>query len=124
MIENEHEKLFKNGITRSCVVFDLGGFALRNMDYAFMKFMINILQNYYPDSMGKCLILNSPWLFSSCWYILKQWIDPVSQEKIQFIAQAELKNFIEESRIPKCNGGPDWEYSYSFPLDVFTNPDY
>jgi len=120
MIDNEHVKLFKDGVQRSCVVFDLGGFSLKNMDYQFMKFMIGILQNYYPDSMGQCLILNSPWLFSGCWLILKRWIDPVSQQKIRFVSQQELLEFIEKDQIPTLYGGTSgWEYVYKYPLDVF-----
>jgi len=81
MMEKEHNELFKNGVYRSCIIFDLNGFSLRNMDYQFMKFMIHILQNYYPDTLGVALVLNSPWLFSGCWAVLKRWIDPVSQKK-------------------------------------------
>ena|SRR3990167_2635340 len=120
MIENENKHLFRNGIHRSCVIFDLGGFALRNMDYSFMKFMIHMLQNYYPESMGVCLILNSPWLFSGCWAVLKHWIDPRSQEKIKFIASAQLSEFIDPTAIPKSLGGSEeWEYKYEYPLATF-----
>jgi len=124
MIENEHQKLFNrtHGVYRSCVIFDLGGFSLSNMDYQFMKFMINILQNYYPDSLGQCLILNSPWIFSTCWIALKRWIDPASQEKIKFINQTELADFVDVKQVPKSHGGQsDWVYEYSYPLDVFAS---
>jgi hypothetical protein len=125
MIENEHQKLFNrtHGVYRSCVIFDLGGFSLSNMDYQFMKFMINILQNYFPDSLGQCLILNSPWIFSTCWIALKRWIDPASQEKIKFVNQTELSNYVDVEQVPKSHGGSsDWVYNYSYPLDVFASP--
>merc|ERR1712137_288245 len=101
--------LFKEGVYRSYIVFDLGGFSLRNMDYQFMKFMIHMLQNYYPDTLGVALVLNSPWLFSGCWAILKRWIDPVSQKKVQFVNLEQLQEYIHPEDIPAAFGGKsDW----------------
>jgi len=99
------------GITRICVVFDLGGFALRNMDYQFTKFMIHMLQNYYPDTLGVAYILNSPWLFSGCWAVLKRWIDPVSQKKVNFINMDELPQHIDAEQLPTMFGGTTWEFN-------------
>lgn len=105
-------KAFREGVYRTCIVFDLGGFALKNMDYKFMKFMIHILQNYYPDTLGVALVLNSPWLFSGCWAILKRWIDPVSQKKVNFISYQQMGDFIDIDIIPKSfEGNDDWEFN-------------
>lgn len=32
--------------------------------------------------MGQTLIVNSPWLFSACWKVIKGWIDPVAASKV------------------------------------------
>ena len=120
-MENEW-KLYKNNVFRVCVIFDLEGFGMKNMDYAFTKFMINMLQNHFPDSMGVCLILNSPWLFRACWSILKGWIDPASQDKIIFANLNDVKNYIDVDQLPKCYGGnEDWNYVYQFPFPPFAD---
>ena len=54
--------------------FFLKGFALKNMDYAYVKRLIWILQHCYPERLGVCLIVNSPWIFYGCWSIIKLWL--------------------------------------------------
>jgi hypothetical protein len=97
-----------------CIVFDLAGFGLGNMDYQFMKFMIHMLQNYYPDTLGVAYVVNSPWLFSGCWAMLKGWIDPVSQKKVNFVNLQQLSEAIEPQNLPKDFGG-----SWVFDPDAF-----
>ena len=50
------------------------GFALKNMDYTYVKRLIWIMQNCYPERLGVCLIVNSPWIFYGCWSIIKFWL--------------------------------------------------
>eukprot|EP01095_Lingulamoeba_sp_RSL-Kostka_P013718 TRINITY_DN574_c0_g9_i1.p1 TRINITY_DN574_c0_g9~~TRINITY_DN574_c0_g9_i1.p1 ORF type:complete len:316 (+),score=98.46 TRINITY_DN574_c0_g9_i1:483-1430(+) len=108
-------KLLPPGIHQSTLCFDLGGWSLKCMDYQFMKFMIEIAQNYFPDSLGQCLIVNSPWLFKGCWKILKGWIDPDTVKKVHFVdTYANLQDYIDVESIPAEYGGDDpyeWEYS-------------
>jgi hypothetical protein len=47
----------------ACVVFDMTGFSLANMDYAPVKFMIQCFEANYPESLGNVLIHKAPWLF-------------------------------------------------------------
>lgn len=97
------------GVSRNCFVFDLAGFAMKNMDYQFSAFMIHMFQNYYPDTLGVAYVLNAPWLFSSCWAILKRWIDPETERKVQFVKLPVLQTHIDISQMPTSLGGP-WEY--------------
>ncbi len=95
------------------VVFDMTGFTLKNMDYQHSKFLINLLQNFYPESFALGLMINAPWVFNSCWYIIKPWLDPVVQNKIHFINNFDdLSQFIDPDVIPKrLNGNhPDFDY--------------
>ena len=41
---------------------------MKNMDYGVVKFLISVLQDYYPECLGRCYILSSPWIFNACWY--------------------------------------------------------
>jgi len=88
-------------IDNFCVVFDLKGFALKNMDYAYVKRLIWILQHCYPERLGVCLIVNSPWIFYGCWSIIKLWINDVTRSKIIFIQNEEdLEDFFHLDKLP------------------------
>ncbi|CAF3664066.1 unnamed protein product [Rotaria sordida] len=106
-------KLLHNPVESVTVIFDMAGFSLKNMDYQHTQFLLNLLQNYYPESLGLALIVNAPWLFNSCWHIIKAWLDPVVESKIHFINNLDdLTKFIDLSNIPKrLNGNnPDFKY--------------
>jgi len=90
----------------ACMVFDMSGFSMQNMDYGFIRFLLNCFQNYYPEMLGIALIVGAPWIFHGCWKIIKQLLDPVVANKVQFIKdKSEIKNYIDESEIPECLGG-------------------
>jgi len=105
--------LNKNAPT-ACMVFDMNGFSMQNMDYGFIRFLLNCFQNYYPEMLGVALIVGAPWIFSGCWKIIKQLLDPVVANKVQFLKdKSEIKNYIDESEIPECLGGTNsFNYQY------------
>jgi hypothetical protein len=115
-------KLLGAPVEMVTAVIDVSGIGRRNMDYRYVKFIINLLQHYYPESLGLVLVVNTSWLFSSCWSIIKPWSDPVAGSKIHFLkSDAELTEFIEPSAIPKrLNGGqPDFKYIPSTTEDEY-----
>ncbi|OUM59559.1 hypothetical protein PIROE2DRAFT_14861 [Piromyces sp. E2] len=98
----------------ACMVFDMNGFSMQNMDYGFIRFLLNCFQNYYPEMLGVALIVGAPWIFYGCWKIIKQLLDPVVANKVQFIKdKSEIKNYIDESEIPECLGGTN-KFSFSY----------
>lgn len=46
-----------------CLIFDLTGFGLRNMDFHVVKFLIDILETRYPETLGVVLVHNAPFVF-------------------------------------------------------------
>lgn len=100
-------------------LFDMTGFSLFNMDYAYVKFVLKCFEAYYPESLGILVIHNSPWVFSGVWNIIKGWIDPNVAKKIQFTKNVkDLSKFIEPEQIPADLGGKDsWTYEYPEPQD-------
>jgi len=105
--------LNKNAPT-ACMVFDMNGFSMQNMDYGFIRFLLNCFQNYYPEMLGVALIVGAPWIFHGCWKIIKQLLDPVVANKVQFLKdKSEIKNYIDETEIPECLGGTNsFNYRY------------
>ena len=111
-------KLLESPNESVTVVFDMTGFGLRNMDYQHLKFLINLLQNFYPESFALGLIINSPWIFNGCWYIIKPWLDPVVESKIHFINNLDgLTQFIDPSVLPKRLNGTQPDFTYIPPTD-------
>lgn len=109
-------KLLHDPVESVTVIIDLTDFSMRNMDYQHVKFIINVLQNYYPESLGLALIVNAPWIFNSCWHIIKSWLDPVVQQKIRFIRNLdELNEFIPSNLLPKHLNGTNEQFQYIGP---------
>lgn len=106
-------------VDTAAVIFDLSDFALSNMDYSAVKFIIKCFENHYPESLGFILIHKAPWIFQGIWNIIKNWIDPVVAAKISFTKNFEdMNQFIEAKYIPKELGGKrEYEYEYKEPVE-------
>ena len=48
-------------------------------------------QDYYPETMGKFYLVNTPWLLSKVWGIIEGWLDPITREKIKSLGSKETK---------------------------------
>ncbi|KAJ3376126.1 hypothetical protein GGF31_000193 [Allomyces arbusculus] len=95
------------------IVFNMTGFSMANADLDMVKFLVNCLQNYYPESLGACLVVNAPWLFHGIWKLIKPWLDPVVQAKVAFIKPAELATWIDPQRTPAFIDGKD-PYAFAY----------
>lgn len=113
-------RLFLRDITDSVdacsIVFDLTGFSLKNADYNAIKFLAEVFEAYYPECLGKVLIYNAPWIFSTVWNVIKNWLDPVVASKIHFTKDyKEISKFIDKKWIPDYMGGDD-TYAGEYPV--------
>ncbi|KAF9883475.1 hypothetical protein FE257_003425 [Aspergillus nanangensis] len=101
-------------VETACIIFDMSDFALANMDYHPVKFMIKCFEANYPESLGVVLIHKAPWIFSGIWNIIKGWLDPVVAQKIHFTKNYDdLQEFIAKDQIMKeLEGEENWEYKY------------
>ncbi|KAI4595245.1 hypothetical protein KJ359_005218 [Pestalotiopsis sp. 9143b] len=100
-----------------CLLFDMTGFGLRNMDFHVVKFLLLIFEAKYPETLGLVLIHNAPFVFWGLWNIIKGWLDPVIASKINFTRKsADLLKFISEDNLQSNYGGRDeWKYKYAKP---------
>ncbi|KAI0863421.1 CRAL/TRIO domain-containing protein [Xylaria cubensis] len=101
-----------------CLIFDMTGFGLKNMDYHVVKLLISVFEARYPETLGVVLIHNAPFVFWGIWNIIKGWLDPVIASKINFTRKpADLLQFISEENLHTSFGGKDtWEYEYIEPV--------
>ncbi|KAH7129853.1 CRAL-TRIO domain-containing protein [Dactylonectria estremocensis] len=110
MARDAHDKV--------CLIFDLSGFGLRNMDFHVVKFLIQILEARYPETLGVVLVHNAPFVFWGIWNVIKHWLDPIIASKIHFTSGNKgLSKFISKDNLQKCYGGDDaWEYKFIDPV--------
>ncbi|KAI0542483.1 CRAL-TRIO domain-containing protein [Xylaria digitata] len=105
-------------VDTGCVVFDLTGFSLANMDYTPVKFMIRCFEANYPESLGVVLVHKAPWVFQGIWRIIRGWLDPVVASKVHFTNNVkDLEEFIDRDKIPdEMDGTSGWTYEYIEPV--------
>ncbi|KAI0406656.1 CRAL-TRIO domain-containing protein [Xylaria palmicola] len=102
-----------------CVVFDLTGFSLSNMEWQPARFVIRAFEANYPECLGTMLIHNAPWVFSGVWKIVRGLLDPVVAAKVDFTRSVDdLERYIPRENIPCALGGADgWRYVYAEPAE-------
>ncbi|KAI8338702.1 CRAL-TRIO domain-containing protein [Chlamydoabsidia padenii] len=84
-----------------CLVFNMEGFTLANMDFEFVKFMLVCFEAYYPETLGLCLIHKAPWVFSTVWAMVAPMLDPVVASKVRFTRSVkELYPFVDRHVLP------------------------
>jgi len=106
--------LLKPGVETCTLIFDMSKFCSKNMDYPLVKFMVELFQKFYPESLHRCLILNAPWIFMGIWHIIKHWLDPATASKVTFVKSKQLLDYIPSSELPTSYGGDsDYKYSYN-----------
>ncbi|KAL2019091.1 hypothetical protein VTK56DRAFT_10122 [Thermocarpiscus australiensis] len=104
---------------KACLIFDLTGFGLKNMDFHVVKFLVHVFEARYPEYLGVVLVHNAPFIFWGIWKLIKPWLDPVIASKIHFTScNADLQRFIPQENLQECYGGKDsWEYKYIGPAE-------
>ncbi len=93
-----------------CSIMDMKGVGLwkANEVYGYLQKASGIMQNYYPERLGKLYIINAPWGFSSVWAVVKRFLDPVTVSKIHILGTGYQKQLLEQipaENLPKEFGG-------------------
>jgi len=72
-----------------------------------------MLSNYYPETLGACLILGAGWVFQGCWKLIKPLINKVTADKIRFCQKSDLLQYFDAGDLPEYLGGTlKWTYQY------------
>ncbi|XP_054263892.1 uncharacterized protein LOC128987181 [Macrosteles quadrilineatus] len=100
-LEEACKRCFEEVIDNLCIVFDLNEFGLSCMDYQVVKNLIWLLSRHYPERLGVCLIINANTLFSSCWAVIKGWLDENTAGKVTFVnSEEELCKYLIPDILP------------------------
>ena len=105
-------KAFGKRIEKTLTILDLNGInafkLLIGKTKAFIKLAADIAQDHYPEILGNMYIINTGYLFSGAWALVKPWIDPKTQKKIIIKSgsgQKDLLELIDEDKLPEFLGG-------------------
>ncbi|KAK7318346.1 hypothetical protein RJT34_03045 [Clitoria ternatea] len=89
---------------------DLKGWGYSNSDVRGYISALTILQDYYPERLGKLFIIHAPYIFMKVWKIIYPFIDNQTKKKIVFVENKKVKSTlledIDESQLPEIYGGP------------------
>lgn len=76
------------------------------------KQTLNILQNHYPERLGRALVANVPWVIWGFFKLITPFIDPITREKIKFNEDYGL--YVPRSQLMKeAKGEVNFEYDHA-----------
>ncbi|XP_027342564.1 phosphatidylinositol transfer protein 3-like isoform X2 [Abrus precatorius] len=95
-------------------IAELQGWGYSNSDMRGYGSALSILQDYYPERLGKLFIVHAPYIFMTVWKIIYPFIDNKTKKKIflqiVFVESNKVKSTlledIDESQLPEIYGGP------------------
>lgn len=97
------------GQEKFVVIGDLEGWGYSNSDMRAYLGALSILQDYYPERLGKLFIIHAPYIFMAIWKIVYPFIDKNTKKKIVLVEKTKLRSTlleeIDESQLPQIYGG-------------------
>ncbi|KAK0719633.1 hypothetical protein B0H67DRAFT_484476 [Lasiosphaeris hirsuta] len=83
-----------------------------NPGIAMAREVLNILQNHYPERLGKALIINTPWFVHGFFKIITPFIDPHTREKLKF--NEDMTQYVPSEQLwTTFKGNLEFEYDHS-----------
>ncbi|CAN1317920.1 PATL5 [Linum perenne] len=101
--------VMEEGQEKFMAIGDLEGWGYANSDIRGYLAALHILQDYYPERLGKLFIVHVPYVFMAVWKVIYPFIDSNTKKKIVFVDNKKLKSTlledIDESQLPEIYGG-------------------
>ncbi|KAF9422531.1 hypothetical protein BGZ94_008547, partial [Podila epigama] len=107
--------LLEHPVETVCLVFDLTGISLSNMDFNMAKCLETVFEAYYPESLGRIIIHGAPSVFWGVWEVIRPWLDPVVAAKVCVTRNdIELTRYIDANHLPTQykSGKNKFKYTY------------
>ncbi|KAL3609576.1 hypothetical protein D5086_000596 [Populus alba] len=90
-------------------IADLEGWGYTNSDIRGYLAALSILQDCFPERLGKLFIVHVPYIFMTAWKVVCPFIDSKTKKKIIFVENKKLRSTllgdIDESQLPDVYGG-------------------
>ncbi|KAL2547265.1 Sec14p-like phosphatidylinositol transfer family protein [Forsythia ovata] len=98
-----------SGHEKFTAIADLEGWGYANSDIRGYLAAVSILQDCYPERLGKMFIIHVPYIFMTAWKMVYPFIDKNTKKKIIFVdnkkLQSTLLQDIDETQLPETYGG-------------------
>ena len=100
-------------VGESVIIIDLKGFRPSQFTSdvrGHMQRYFKILQDNYPERMGKMFVINAPALFAGVWLVVKNFVDVRTRSKVDILGSkytAKLLEVVDRSVLPTIFGGDD-----------------
>ncbi|KAJ6847990.1 CRAL-TRIO domain-containing protein-like [Iris pallida] len=98
-----------SGQEKFIAIADVQGWGYSNCDIRAYLAALEIMQNYYPERLGKVFLIHVPYLFMKAWKIVYPFIDNNTKKKFVFVDDKNLKSTlladIDENQLPDIYGG-------------------
>ncbi|XP_034942102.1 motile sperm domain-containing protein 2-like [Chelonus insularis] len=102
------------------IFFDLTDSGLSNLDTDFIRYIVNLLKNYYPNFLNNIILLELPWVLNAILKIIKTWLPPQAIPKIKQVNKAGLKEFVDSDVALKSWGGTS-DFVFKFTPEIRNN---
>lgn len=86
------------------ILFDVTGMGLINVDFDFLQFLIQLLQNYYPYGQRYAICYNVPRIVRPMWSMAKIFLGS-AEKTFRFCNEEELKKYIPAEYLLRYMGG-------------------
>lgn len=87
------------------VIFDLSGCGLKNVDLAFLSWLLSAFRNYCPKGCSYILVYNLPWILNATCKLAMSWMSATNRRALRFVHGKEIENFIAPENLPDYCGG-------------------
>ncbi|KAE8023792.1 hypothetical protein FH972_009453 [Carpinus fangiana] len=98
-----------SGQEKFVCIGDLKGWGYSSSDIRGYLAALSILQDCYPERLGKLIMVHVPYIFMTAWKVVYPFIDSNTKKKIIFVENKKLRSTllsdIDESQLPDTYGG-------------------
>ncbi len=70
----------------------------------FINQVLNILQNHYPERLGKAYLIEIPFLLNAFFKLFMPLVDPVTKEKVKFNPNVIEEGFMQADQLMSAGG--------------------
>lgn len=77
-------------------VFQISGMTLPCCNPKLGKKVMHVFADFYPERLGKAVVVNHHAIFQQIWRAIKKFLDPVTASKMTFIKQKKLSEGLRE----------------------------
>ncbi|XP_067120889.1 motile sperm domain-containing protein 2-like [Centruroides vittatus] len=95
------------------IIIDCTGAGLSNANMDLLTLLINMVKEHYLAIVGHIIVANLPSILVATWKIVKYLLPPAAVEKVKFVDNKTIGEYIEEDRLPPHLGGTNnQEFGY------------